>query len=46
MYLTATRPDIMHNVSVINRYMECPTESHLLAAKKKKKKKKKKIGLL
>jgi hypothetical protein len=37
MYLTATRPDIMHNVSVINRYMECPTESHLLAAKKKKK---------
>ena len=25
MYLTATRPDIMHVVSVISRYMECPT---------------------
>ena len=25
MYLTATRPDIMHAVSVISRYMECPT---------------------
>jgi len=36
MYLTATIPDIMHNVSVISRYMECPTEIHLLAAKKKK----------
>uniref|UniRef100_A0A5B7B1Y6 Reverse transcriptase Ty1/copia-type domain-containing protein n=1 Tax=Davidia involucrata TaxID=16924 RepID=A0A5B7B1Y6_DAVIN len=34
MYLTATRPDIMHAVSVISRYMECPTEIHLLAAKR------------
>lgn len=34
MYLTATRPNIMHVVSVISRYMECPTEIHLLAAKR------------
>ncbi|CAL5421106.1 unnamed protein product [Camellia sinensis] len=34
MYLTATRPDIMHAVSVISRYMECPTKTHLLAAKR------------
>ena len=34
MYLTATRPDIMHVVSVISIYMECPTEIHLLAAKR------------
>ena len=34
MYLTATRPDIMHVVSVISRYMECPIEIHLLAAKR------------
>ncbi|XP_031287932.1 secreted RxLR effector protein 161-like [Pistacia vera] len=34
MYLTATRPDIMHAVSVISRYMECPTEIHLLATKR------------
>ena len=34
MYLTATRPDIMHAVSVISRYMECPIEIHLLAAKR------------
>lgn len=34
MYLTATRPDIMHSVSVISRYMENPTELHLLAAKR------------
>jgi hypothetical protein len=34
MYLTATRPDIMHVVSVISRYMKCPTEIHLLAAKR------------
>ena len=33
MYLTATRPNIMHVVSVISRYMVCPTEIHLLAAK-------------
>ncbi|KAL4022470.1 hypothetical protein IC575_016203 [Cucumis melo] len=34
MYLTATRPDIMHVVSIISRYMEFPTEMHLLAAKR------------
>jgi hypothetical protein len=34
MYLTSTRPDIMHAVSLISRYMENPTEQHLLAAKR------------
>ncbi|KZV47100.1 retrovirus-related Pol polyprotein from transposon TNT 1-94, partial [Dorcoceras hygrometricum] len=34
MYLTATRPDIMYSVSLISRYMENPTEVHLLAAKR------------
>ena len=34
MYLTATRPDIMHAVSLISRYMENPRETHLLAAKR------------
>ncbi|KAJ8767923.1 hypothetical protein K2173_020863 [Erythroxylum novogranatense] len=34
MYLTAIRPDIMHAVSVISRYMECHTEIHLLTAKR------------
>ena len=34
MYLTATRPDIMYSVSLISRYMENPTEIHLLAAKR------------
>ena len=34
MYLTATRPDIMYGVSLISRYMESPTEIHLLAAKR------------
>ncbi|GMI66347.1 hypothetical protein HRI_000304000 [Hibiscus trionum] len=34
MYLTATRPDIMHAVSLISRFMECPKEMHLLAAKR------------
>jgi len=33
-YLKATRPDIMHDISVISRYMECPSEIHLLAAKR------------
>jgi len=33
MYLTATRPNIMYYVSLISRYMENPTEMHLLAAK-------------
>lgn len=34
MYLTATRPDLMFIVCLISRYMERPTESHLLAAKR------------
>ncbi|GKV03282.1 hypothetical protein SLEP1_g15614 [Rubroshorea leprosula] len=34
MYLTATRPDIMHVVSLISRYMESPKEMHLLVAKR------------
>ena len=34
MYLTATRPDIMHAVCLISRYMENPTELHLNAAKR------------
>ena len=34
MYLTMTRPDIMYSMSLISRYMENPTEIHLLAAKR------------
>jgi hypothetical protein len=34
MYLTATRPNIMYYMSLISRYMENPTEMHLLAAKR------------
>ena len=34
MYLTSTIPDIMHAISLISRYMENPTEAHLLAGKR------------
>ena len=34
MYLTATRLDIMHSLSMISRYMENPKEIHLLVAKR------------
>ena len=34
MYLTATRPDIMHVVSLISRFMEKPKEAHCQAAKR------------
>eukprot|EP00253_Pinus_taeda_P003787 PITA_03787 len=34
MYLTATRPDIMHAVSLISRFMERPKETHRQAAKR------------
>lgn len=34
MYRTTTRPDIIFVVSMISRYMEKPTEDHLLAAKR------------
>lgn len=27
MYLTATRPNIMHTVSLISRFMECPRKN-------------------
>eukprot|EP00253_Pinus_taeda_P007023 PITA_07023 len=34
MYLTATRPDIMFDVSLISRFMERPKEAHWQAAKR------------
>jgi len=34
MFLIATRHDLMFIVSLISKYMEHPTESHLLAAKR------------
>lgn len=33
MYLTTTRHDIMHSMSLVSRYMENPIEMHLLSAK-------------
>ncbi|CAH9095255.1 unnamed protein product [Cuscuta epithymum] len=33
-YLTHTRPDIAHSVSVVSRYMHCPTKQHFGAAKR------------
>ncbi|XP_048234294.1 secreted RxLR effector protein 161-like [Ricinus communis] len=34
MYLTATKPDIMHVASLLSRYMNCASEIHLQAAKR------------
>ena len=34
MYLTTRRPDIIHVVNLISRFMECPEEIHLLAVKR------------
>lgn len=34
MYLTATRPNIVHVVSLLSRYMHCASEIHLQAAKR------------
>ena len=34
MYLTTTRPDVMFVVSLISRFMDCPTELHLQSAKR------------
>lgn len=34
MYLTATRPDILHVVSVLSRFLHCVREVHLQAAKR------------
>ncbi|XP_013614679.1 PREDICTED: uncharacterized mitochondrial protein AtMg00810-like [Brassica oleracea var. oleracea] len=33
-YLTCTRPDILHAVGVVSRYMEHPTTTHFKAAKR------------
>ena len=32
MYLTTTRPDIMHVVSLLSRFMHCASEVHFKAA--------------
>ncbi|XP_059294734.1 secreted RxLR effector protein 161-like [Lycium ferocissimum] len=34
MYLTTIRPDILYDVSVLPRFMHCPSEVHLKAAKR------------
>ena len=34
MYLTATRPDILYSVSLLSRFTNCATETHLIAAKR------------
>jgi len=34
MYLSATRPDIMHAVSLLSRFMYCASEVHFKAAKR------------
>ena len=34
MYLTSTRPDLVYNVSLINRYMARPIELHVQATKR------------
>ncbi|RDX97647.1 hypothetical protein CR513_19561, partial [Mucuna pruriens] len=34
MYLTATRPDIAHYISLISHFMEHPKDKHFLAAKR------------
>lgn len=34
MYLTATRPDILHSISLLSRFTNCATETHLTTAKR------------
>jgi len=34
LYLTASRPDIMHSVCVCARFQSCPKESHLTVVKR------------
>jgi len=34
LYLTASRPDIMHNVCVCAKFQSCPKESHLTVVKR------------
>lgn len=33
-YLTATRPDLIYSVNLVSRYMESPTEQHMMATKR------------
>ncbi|XP_016690648.1 uncharacterized protein [Gossypium hirsutum] len=33
MYLAATRPDILNDVSILSRFMHCPNETHMRDAK-------------
>jgi len=33
-YLTTTRPDLIYSVNLVSRYMESPTELHMLAVKR------------
>ena len=34
MYLTVSRPDLMYVMSLVSRYMETPTEVHMMAVKR------------
>ncbi|PKI70790.1 hypothetical protein CRG98_008820 [Punica granatum] len=34
IYLIATRPNILHAVSVLSRYLSCASETHMVAAKR------------
>jgi len=34
LYLTATRPDILHATSLLSRFMHCPTEIHMRTTKR------------
>lgn len=33
MYLTVTKPDVMHAISLVSRFMETPKETHWQATK-------------
>jgi hypothetical protein len=34
LYITASRPDIMHDVGMVGRYESAPKQSHFLAVKR------------
>ena len=34
MYLTVSRPDLMYVMGLVSRYMEKPTELHMMAVKR------------
>ena len=34
LYLTATRPDILHATSLLSQFMHCPTKIHMRSAKR------------